>query len=133
MYLDYAAPIGEMREKLKEILAASDLWDGKTSVLQVTDATERSVQVRVLVSAADSPSVFDLRCQVREQLIEWVSSTHPEALPTDRIIGGPDPDHRALRSERFGLGDHDRPTRGAAGTERKAVLDGRRAVGAGTR
>ena len=133
LYLDYAAPIGEMREKLQEILAASELWDGKTAVLQVTDATERSLQVRVLVSAADSPSVFDLRCQVREQLIAWVSSTHPEALPTDRIIGGPDPDPRAVRSERFELGDHDRPTRVVAGMERKAALDGRQAVGAGSR
>lgn len=114
LYLDYTAPVEEMRERLQEIVAASDLWDGNTAVLQVTDATERSIQVRVLVSAANSAATFDLRCYVREQLVSWVSSAHPDALPTDRFIGGPDPRREAGGSARerpeLGAprsGDHD--------------------------
>ncbi len=121
LYLDYTAPVSEMREKLNEILAASDLWDGKTSVLQVTDATERSIQVRVLVSASDSASAFDLRCEVREKLIGWIASAHPGALPTDRIIGGPVPDDRSVAP----IGGHAQIP--------SAALDGHEVVGAGRR
>jgi small-conductance mechanosensitive channel len=84
-YVDYTAPIDAMREQLTAIAKASPRWDGKTVALQVTDLSERTMQVRALVSARDAGSVFDLRCEVREQMIAFLRETHPGALPRDRL------------------------------------------------
>ncbi|MBC7443551.1 MAG: mechanosensitive ion channel family protein [Ramlibacter sp.] len=76
-------PVG-MREELDRIVAQTELWDGRVVVLQVTDAVGGFVRVRVLVSAADAPTLFDLRCLVRENLIRWLNTHNPEALPVAR-------------------------------------------------
>ncbi len=61
-------PIPDIREELRHALERSDLWDGRVSVLQVTDATAAtgatgtSIRLRALVSAADAPRLWDLRC-----------------------------------------------------------------------
>ncbi len=86
-YLDYRAPIGIMREKLKEIVAASKNWDGKTAALQVTDTKQSAIEVRAIMSAASSGQAFELRCEVREKMIDFLQREHPEALPTARQIG----------------------------------------------
>ncbi|MFC5928229.1 mechanosensitive ion channel family protein [Cryobacterium melibiosiphilum] len=77
-------PVG-MREELNRIVAATDLWDERVVVLQVTDAVGGFVRVRVLVSAQDAPTLFDLRCLVRENLITWLNSDNPEAIPVGRM------------------------------------------------
>ncbi|MNL57687.1 hypothetical protein D3C87_1812700 [compost metagenome] len=41
--------------------------------------------VRALMSARNSSETFDLRCLVREKLIEFIAKEHPEALPTTRV------------------------------------------------
>ena len=79
--LDWATPFDEMRVQLDRVLAGTDLWDGRVGVLQVTDAISSYVHVRVLVSGRDGPTVFDLRCYVREALVRWLQHEHPEALP----------------------------------------------------
>ena len=56
-------------------------WDGRVAGLVVTDVTEKSVQLRALVSAADSGKAWDLRCHVREKLVEFVREHYPESLP----------------------------------------------------
>ncbi|QNE48119.1 mechanosensitive ion channel family protein [Glaciihabitans sp. INWT7] len=83
--LDWQASPSEMRERLEAILAESPLWDGRTGVLQVTDAVGGFVRFRVLVSAVDAPTLFDLRCHVREQLVQWLHETDIAALPRTRI------------------------------------------------
>src|SRR5439155_20455190 len=60
------------------------LWDRRVCVLQVTDATGAAVRVRALVSAADAPTLWDLRCLVRERLVDWVREQQPQALPRVR-------------------------------------------------
>jgi hypothetical protein len=70
-----------MREELDRILAASSLWDGKVKVLQVTDARERTLELRVLASAPDAPSTWQLRCEIREKLVAFLQSHHPDCLP----------------------------------------------------
>jgi small-conductance mechanosensitive channel len=85
LYLDYRTPVEAVRRKLDEIVKASPKWDGKVAVTQVTDLKERTMEVRCLVSAADSGSLFDLRCEVREKLIAWLQAERPEALPRDRL------------------------------------------------
>ncbi|MEU4250232.1 mechanosensitive ion channel domain-containing protein [Amycolatopsis sp. NPDC026612] len=92
--LDWSVPVEQMREELRRILEDTELWDGRVSVLQVTDAVHTLVRVRALVSAADAPTLFDLRCLVREQLVQWVRRTHPSALPrlrTEHLPASPAP------------------------------------------
>jgi small-conductance mechanosensitive channel len=83
--LDWQASPSQMRERLDAILAGTPLWDGRTGVLQVTDAVGGLVRIRVLVSAVDAPTLFDLRCHVREQLVQWLHETDAAALPRTRI------------------------------------------------
>ncbi|HEX5507986.1 MAG TPA: mechanosensitive ion channel family protein [Pseudolabrys sp.] len=84
LYLDYSAPIGAIRQKLQEIVKQSKTWNGKTAVVQVTDANDRSIELRILVSANNAGATFDLRCEVREKLIDFLQREHPYALPRQR-------------------------------------------------
>lgn len=85
LYLDYATPVEPLRAKLTEVLKGSRLWDGRVANLAVTDARERTMEVRCLVSARNSGDTFDLRCEVREKLIAWLQAELPQALPRDRV------------------------------------------------
>jgi small-conductance mechanosensitive channel len=84
IYADYSVPVQEIREELHRILETTELWDKKTWALQVTDATEHSIQIRALMSARNGPSAFDLRCYVRERLVQYLMDRHPLALPKQR-------------------------------------------------
>jgi small-conductance mechanosensitive channel len=84
LHVDYTAPVERIRSKLTEIVNASKLWDGQVAKLQVTDAKESSVELRVQVSARSSAEAFELRCEVREKLIEFLQRDHPTALPRTR-------------------------------------------------
>lgn len=83
--LDWRVSPSEMRAKLDEVLAKTTLWDKRASVLQVTDAVAGFVRIRVLVTAIDAPTLFDLRCYVREQLVEWLHTKDVNALPITRV------------------------------------------------
>ncbi|MDF3383148.1 MULTISPECIES: mechanosensitive ion channel family protein [Sulfitobacter] len=80
-YLDYTVPIGQMRAKLEELAKASPLWDGQVVNLQVSETEKDSIAVRGLVSARTSPQAWDLRCEIREKMIDWLQKEHPQALP----------------------------------------------------
>jgi small-conductance mechanosensitive channel len=84
--LDYATPLTALREKAGEVIQGSPLWDGKDWVLQVVDTTETAMVVRILASAYDAPSSWDLRCDIREAMLTYLQETHPQALPVRRII-----------------------------------------------
>jgi len=84
VWVDYAAPIAELRKELTRILEASELWDRRVNNLVVTEANSDSVQVRALVSAASASAAWDLRCEVREKLVSFLQREHPEALPRTR-------------------------------------------------
>lgn len=79
--VDWSVPMEALRKELSRVLADTDLWDGRVGVLQVTDAVGMLVRVRGLVSAADAPTLWDLRCLVRERLVAWLQRHHPGALP----------------------------------------------------
>lgn len=85
LYVDYSVQVEAIRGKLTKILDASSLWDRKVSAVQVTDLRERTVEVRILASAASAGAAFDLRCIIREQMIAWLRDHHPTALPVDRL------------------------------------------------
>jgi hypothetical protein len=84
--LDWRVRPGEMRAELDRILDRTELWDRRVKVLQVTDAVQGSVRVRVLATSHDAPSLFDLRCYIREELVDWIQRTHPDALPVQRVL-----------------------------------------------
>jgi small-conductance mechanosensitive channel len=84
LYLDYTMPIEPLRLEFTRILMSSPLWNKKVNVLQVSEASERAIQVRALMSAADSGSAWDLRCEVREKLLAFVQKNYPQCLPRNR-------------------------------------------------
>ena len=84
IYVDYRAPVETIRQKLTEIVKQSPHWDGNVINLQVTDAKERTVELRCVMSAASAGRAFNLRCEVREKLIDFLQKEHPQALPTQR-------------------------------------------------
>jgi small-conductance mechanosensitive channel len=93
-HADYTVPVGELRDELNRLVKDHKKWDGRVCVLQVTGATERSVELRALVSAATSPDAWDLRCDVREGLIAYLQREHPECLPRIRAeVEGGDEGH----------------------------------------
>ena len=85
LYIDYSIPFEELRKELTRVLESSDLWDKKVNVLQVTESKESSVEVRILVSAKNSPIAWDLRVYVREKMIEFIRENYPESLPRTRV------------------------------------------------
>jgi small-conductance mechanosensitive channel len=84
LYVDYTVPVEEVRTELQRILEKSEKWDGRVSALQVTNATDKSMELRALVSAKDSSKAWDLRCYVREKLIAFLQKNHPHGLPRVR-------------------------------------------------
>ena len=83
--LDWSAPMTLIRAKVEQLLTATDLWDGRTWGVQITDSDEYTVTVRVLVSAKNSGYLSDLRAYMREQLISWIVTEEPWARPAQRI------------------------------------------------
>ncbi|WP_114751292.1 mechanosensitive ion channel family protein [Pleomorphovibrio marinus] len=86
LYVDHSIPVQVLKDKLKELLDSTPLWDKKVQVLQVTDVRERVVELRCLMSARDSPTAFDLRCFIREKMLEFIQKNYPESLPKTRVI-----------------------------------------------
>jgi small-conductance mechanosensitive channel len=84
IYADYTVPVEELRQEFRRILGTTPLWDEKVCVLQVSDATEQTMQIRALASAADSSKAWDLRCLVREKLIQFQQEKYPSSLPKAR-------------------------------------------------
>ena len=91
IYTDYKMNIDALRTQLTHILKNTELWDGDGNVLQVTNANKDAVEVRALMSAKDSPTAWDLRVHVREELIKFIQKEYPESIPRTRIkLDNPD-------------------------------------------
>ena len=84
VYTDYNVPVDAVREELHNILKKSEHWDGKVCVLQVTNTSDRTMELRALMSSADASAAWTLRCEVREKLIEFIKRKYPQALPRTR-------------------------------------------------
>ena len=81
LWLDYRMPLAPLRAALEQACKSSKDWDGRLALLQVTDATEQAIQLRALVTSANSSKGWDLRCHVRERLIDFVQREYPQYLP----------------------------------------------------
>ncbi|MUP47163.1 mechanosensitive ion channel [Gramella sp. BOM4] len=85
IYTDYGLPLDALRQEQTRLLNSTDLWDGNVNVLQVTNTTEKSVELRVLVSAQNSPTAWDLRVFLREKLLDFIQREYPQFLPKTRV------------------------------------------------
>jgi small-conductance mechanosensitive channel len=81
VWVDYSFPVDDARKALKPIVEGNPLWDGRFWNLQVSDATEKTMQLRILATASNSSAAWDLRCKIREDFIAYIKNTHPESLP----------------------------------------------------
>ncbi len=87
IYADYSVPAEDVRNELKRVVEGTPLWDRRLVTLQVTNATEKTIELRALVSAASSSDAWDLRCLVREKLLDFLQRNYPESLPKVRVEG----------------------------------------------
>ncbi|OEV09566.1 mechanosensitive ion channel family protein [Streptomyces nanshensis] len=90
LQLDHSAPIAALRKRTEELVRANDYWDGRNWSLVVTDTTPSTIEVRAAVSARTSDDLWTLRCNLREQLLEWLQREHPYALPGIRLSSAGD-------------------------------------------
>ncbi|AEG93782.1 mechanosensitive ion channel family protein [Ramlibacter tataouinensis] len=84
LHLDYTTPMDVLRGQARKVVEAAPEWDKRVFAVQVQEATERAMQVRVLVSAANAGKLWDLRCRVREDLLTFLAREYPHCLPRVR-------------------------------------------------
>jgi small-conductance mechanosensitive channel len=85
LWADYSLPVAEVRKATEEIVKSCALWDKRFWNLQVSDTTEHTMQLRVLATAANSSKAWDMRCEIREKLIDYIQKNHPGGLPRTRV------------------------------------------------
>ena len=85
LYTDYTIDFEELRTELTRLLNQTPLWDKNVNVLQVTDSKETTIEIRILVSAKNSPTSWDLRVYIREKMISFIQANYPDSLPKTRI------------------------------------------------
>ena len=85
LWADYGVPVDAVRAEFLRLCGEAPEWDGRVASLQVTDANERAVQLRAIVSAADAGKAWDLRCRLREQLVAYLRREHAPFLPRIRV------------------------------------------------
>lgn len=85
-WLDPAADVAALRDRYAEIVRANPRWDGRAFALQVTDTKPDAIEVRVLATAKDASTTFDLRCDIREAMLAFIRDSMPEALPRRRVL-----------------------------------------------
>jgi small-conductance mechanosensitive channel len=110
IYTDYTVPVDAMREELQKILDTTPLWNRRVCVLQVSDSDRYTVQLRALMDVRNSTDAWDLRCLVREKLIDFLQKNYPGSLPRyrgelDAGAGQREPGFRELGMS--GLGTRD--------------------------
>lgn len=84
LVVDYGTPIDPLRREAERIAKASPLWDGKLCNLQVTDCKDHGMEIRILVSSASASDAWDLRCHLRERMLEYLRESHPASFPRIR-------------------------------------------------
>jgi small-conductance mechanosensitive channel len=104
---DYTVPVEDVRAAVGQIVEASEHFDGETWRLHVTDLGERGVEMRALMTASNADHAWELRCEVREEVLAWLREHHPEALPRTRVVFPDvesDPARLGAETERGGRG-----------------------------
>ncbi|MGO4703888.1 mechanosensitive ion channel family protein [Dyella sp. 2RAB6] len=105
LWVDYRLPLAPLRAELERLCRETREWDRRVCVLQVVEAGERAMQLRALVSSADSGQGWDLRCRIREGLIAFVRREYPDCLPLTRIDWPPGREHQPASGPMQGPAD----------------------------
>ncbi|MBV9130716.1 MAG: mechanosensitive ion channel family protein, partial [Verrucomicrobia bacterium] len=84
LYADFLIPVEEVRAEAQRVVHASKLWDKRVFVVQVTDFRSDCVEIRILASADNSPTLFDLRCEIREKILIFLQNRYPSTFPRVR-------------------------------------------------
>lgn len=106
LYVDYTVPVQAVREELQRILHSTDRWDGNVWALQVTNATDHTVELRALMGAVDSSRAFELRCIVREKLVQFLQKNYPSALPRVRAEVKTGENHEETKADLSSILEH---------------------------
>ncbi len=85
LWVDYGMPVDALRAELKRVCAADPDWDGRYALVHVTEASDQALQIRLLMSAANSARAWELRCRVREAMIAYLQREWPQHLPGRRL------------------------------------------------
>lgn len=85
IYTDFSVPVAALRTQFESLLQGHPLWDGKVAVLQVTDLREQTMEIRCLMSCRNSGQAFDLRCFIRERMIDYIQTHYPQSLSRTRV------------------------------------------------
>jgi len=88
IWVDYRMPLAPLREAAQRACEAAPEWDQRLCLLQVVEAGERGMQLRVLVTSSNSSLNWDLRCKVREALVDCMQRDWPAHLPFVRAEVG---------------------------------------------
>jgi len=107
LYVDYSIPVEALRQQLDKIVHPSPLWNKQVCGLQVTNLSERTMELRCLVSSRNSSENFDLRCLVREEMTKFIQENFPEAFPTTRFSAQPEMAMLGGTGEKDGAGNKD--------------------------
>jgi small-conductance mechanosensitive channel len=94
VYLDPSARLERLRAEFERRVAQHPNWDGKVAKVQVTDASVEAKEVRLLMSAANASLLFDLRCDMREAMLDWLAEHQPESFPRTRLSAAAVEDER---------------------------------------
>ena len=84
LWVDYRMPLAPLRTELQRICEASEHWDKRLAMIQVTEAGPHAMQLRCLVTSATAPAGWDLRCEVREGLLDFMQREYTDYLPRQR-------------------------------------------------
>jgi small-conductance mechanosensitive channel len=85
IYVDYTLPVAELRTEFQKWIDASPLWDHRKSSLLVTNSDDKTMEVRITMSAKNADDAFDLQCEMREKLITFIQGKYPNSLPASRV------------------------------------------------
>lgn len=85
LWVDYGMPVQALRDELKRLCAADPDWDGRHALVHVTESNDQALQVRLLMSAANSARAWELRCRVRESMVSYLQREWPQHLPRRRL------------------------------------------------
>lgn len=80
LHVDYSFPVEAIREETTRLLQGREEWDEDCNVVHVTNIGEKTKEVRVLVGCDNSPEAWELRCFLREKLIDFCCEKYPEHL-----------------------------------------------------